>query len=52
MDGINRINEMATGQKDFVLLEVVKYLTSREDMNEKYLNKEKTVLSLKLFKVY
>lgn len=43
MDGINRINEMATGQKDFVLLEVVKYLTSREDMNEKYLNEEKTL---------
>lgn len=43
MDGINRINEMATGQKDFVLLEVVKYLISREDMNEKYLNEEKTL---------
>lgn len=41
MDGINRINEMAIGQKDFVLLEIVKYLTSREDMNEYYLNQEK-----------
>jgi len=43
MDGIKRIQEMATGQKDYVLLEVVKYLISREDMNEKYLNKEKTL---------
>lgn len=41
MDGIQRIQEMATGQKDFVLLEIVKYLTSRTDMNDKYLNKEK-----------
>ena len=43
MDGIERINEMAKGQKDFVLLEIVKYLTSRIDMNEKYLNKEKSL---------
>lgn len=41
MEGIKRIKEMAEGQKDFVLLEVVKYLVSREDMDEKYLNKEK-----------
>jgi len=43
MEGIKRIQEMATGQKDYVLLEIVKYLVSREDMNEKYLNKEKTL---------
>ena len=43
MDGIQRLAEMAEGQKDFVLLEIVKYLTSREDMNEKYLNKEKNL---------
>lgn len=43
MEGIKRINDMAKGQKDFVLLEVVKYLTSRTDMNEKYLNEEKTL---------
>lgn len=43
MDGIKRIKEMAEGQKDFVLLEVVKYLISRVDMDEKYLNKEKTL---------
>ena len=34
---------MAKGQKDFVLLEIVKYLISRIDMNEKYLNEEKTL---------
>ena len=43
MEGIKRIKEMAEGQKDFVLLEVVKYLVSREDMDEKYLNKEKSL---------
>ena len=43
MEGIKRIKEMAEGQKDFVLLAVVKYLISRTDMNEKYLNKEKTL---------
>ena len=35
MDGIKRIKEMAEGQKDFVLLEVVKYLISRVQMDEK-----------------
>ena len=43
MEGIKKIKEMAEGQKDFVLLEVVKYLVSREDMDEKYLNKEKNL---------
>lgn len=43
MEGITRINTMAEGQKDFVLLEIVKYLVSRTDLNEKYLNKEKTL---------
>lgn len=43
MEGIKRINDMAKGQKDFVLLEIVKYLASRSDMNEKYLNKEKSL---------
>lgn len=49
MDGIQRIQEMATGQKDFVLLEVVKYLMSRTDMNEKYLNKEKNLKGMALY---
>ena len=43
MDGIKRIKEMAKGQKEFVLLEIVKYLCSREDMNYLYLNEEKTL---------
>lgn len=49
MDGIERINEMAKGQKDFVLLEIVKHLTSKVDMNEKYLNKEKTLQGMALY---
>lgn len=43
MEGIKRINDMAKGQKDFVLLEIVKYLINRTDMNEKYMNEEKTL---------
>jgi len=43
MEGITRIKTMAEGQKDFVLLEIVKYLVSRIDLDEKYLNKEKTL---------
>ncbi len=43
MKGIERIQKMAEGQKDFVLLEVVKYLVSRTDMDDKYLNEEKTL---------
>ena len=49
MDGIQRIQEMATGQKDFVLLEIVKYLTSRTDMDNKYLNKEKNLKEMALY---
>lgn len=49
MEGIKRIKEMSEGQKDFVLLEVVEYLTSREDMNQKYLNKEKTLKGMALY---
>ena len=43
MEGIMRIKQMAEGQKDYVLLEIVKYLISRTDMNEKYSNEEKTL---------
>lgn len=49
MDGIKRIEEMATGQKDYVLLEIVKYLISREDMDEKYLNQEKTLKEMAVY---
>jgi len=49
MDGIKRIEEMATGQKDYVLLEIVKYLISREDMDEQYLNQEKTLKEMAVY---
>lgn len=49
MEGIKRIEKMAEGQKDFVLLEVVKYLMSRTDMNEKYLNEQKTLKGMSLY---
>lgn len=43
LDGILRIKKLAEGQRDPALNKVVDYLCSREDMNEKYLNKEKTL---------
>lgn len=49
MEGIKRIQEMAKGQKDFVLLSIVDYLTSREDMNAYYLNKEKSLKEMALY---
>lgn len=49
MEGIKRIEEMAKGQKDFVLLSIVNYLISREDMNDCYLNKEKTLKEMVLY---
>ena len=33
MEGITRIKEMAKGQKDPILLAIVQYLVSREDMD-------------------
>ena len=49
MEGIKRINEMAEGQKDFVLLSIVKYLTNREDMDLNYLNEEKTLKGMAMY---
>lgn len=43
MEGIERIQKMAEGQKNHVLLEIVKYLIGRVDLNDKYLNEEKTL---------
>ena len=43
MEGIKRIKEMAKGQKDEVLLEIVKYLIDRTDMDMYYLNEEKNL---------
>lgn len=43
MEGIERIKALASEIKDPALLEIVKYLLSKEDMNEKYLNEEKSL---------
>ena len=43
MEGIERIKILAAEIKDEALLEIVNYLISRTDMNEKYLNEKKTL---------
>lgn len=43
MDGIERIKQLAADIKDEALLEIINYLVSREDMNEKYLSEEKSL---------
>ena len=43
MEGIERIKQLAADIKDEALLEIINYLISREDMNEKYLNEEKSL---------
>ena len=42
-EGMERIKILASDVKDNAVLEIVNYLLSREDMNEKYLNEEKSV---------
>lgn len=41
MNGIERIKILASSITDEALLDVVKYLLTIEDMNDKYLNEEK-----------
>lgn len=43
MDGIERIKSLARDITDKPLLKIIEYLLSREDMNEKYLNEEKSL---------
>lgn len=43
MKGIERIKVLASEVKDEAVLEIVKYLISRTDMNDKYLNEEKSL---------
>lgn len=43
MNGIERIKVLASEVKDEAVLEIVKYLVSRTDMNDKYLNEEKSL---------
>ena len=43
MDGLERIKVLASEVKDKAVLKIVDYLLSRTDMNEKYLNEEKSL---------
>lgn len=49
MEGIERIRILASEIKDEALLKIVNYLMSRKDMNEKYLNEEKTLKQMVSF---
>ena len=43
MNGIERLKEAVKGQEDGALRQTVDYLISRNDMEQKYLNEEKTL---------
>ena len=43
MEGKERIKVLASEIKDTAVLKIVEYLLSREDMNDKYLNEEKSL---------
>lgn len=43
MNGIERIRVLSSEIKDKALLKIIEYLLSREDMNEKYLNEDKSL---------
>lgn len=43
MDGIERLKILGKDIKDEALLKILNYLISRTDMNEKYLNEEKSL---------
>ncbi len=43
MDGIERIKALASEVTNKPVLKIVDHLISREDMNEKYLNEEKSL---------
>jgi len=43
MEGIERIKVLASEVKDEAVLKIVEYLLTREDMDNKYLNEEKSL---------
>lgn len=49
MDGIERIKILAAEVEDKQVRKIVNYLVSREDMNEKYLNEEKSLKQMLKF---
>ena len=44
--GLERIKVLSEKVKDKALLKIIDYLLSRKDMNEKYLNEEKTLTQM------
>ncbi len=49
MTGFERLKEQVKDQEDKALLQTVEYLLSREDMEQKYLNEEKTIEEMAKF---
>lgn len=49
MTGFERLKEQVKDQEDKALLQTVDYLLSREDMEQKYLNPEKTIEEMAKF---
>lgn len=43
MTGFDRLKEQVKDQKEMALIQTVNYLLTREDMEQKYLNEEKTL---------
>lgn len=44
--GLKRIKKLSAEVKDKAVLKIINYLLSRKDMNEKYLNEEKTLTQM------
>lgn len=44
--GLERIKKLSAKVKDKAVLKIINYLLSRKDMNEKYLNEEKTLTQM------
>lgn len=49
MNGFNRLREQIEEQEDTALRQVVDYLISREDMEQRYLNEEKDIKGMCTF---
>lgn len=49
MTGFERLKEQVKDQKDKALLQTVDYLLSREDMEQRYLNDEKSIEEMRSF---
>ena len=49
MTGKERIKTLAADVKDKALLQIIDYLLSRDDMDEKYLNESKSLRNDRLY---